>query len=164
MLGIAFDRYDVNRFRLMRMHVDRKSEIARQIAADLMPRSARVIAAHHVPVLLHEQRVRTRRMHRDPMHAVTDLGVRVRNILRVQPAIDRLPRFSPSSVRNAPAAEIAMEIRSGLFGSRRMVCKHIPPAPGCHFGPVSLPRSPANSCQDFPPSFDWNNAASSTPA
>src|SRR5947208_9926231 len=93
MLRIALDRYDVNRFRLMRMDVDRKSEIARQITADLMPRSARVIAAHHVPMLLHEQRVRARRMHRDPMHAVTDLRVRVRNVLRVQPAIDRLPCF-----------------------------------------------------------------------
>src|SRR6478672_4111502 len=94
MLRIALDRYDVNRFRLMRMNVDRKSEIAWQIAADLIPRTARVIAAHYIPMLLHEQRVRARRMHRDPMHAVTDLRVRVRNVLRMQSAIDRLPRFS----------------------------------------------------------------------
>ena len=44
----------------------------------------------------------------------------------------------PSSVRNAPAAEIAMYIRSGLLGSRMMVCRHIPPAPGCHFGPGAV--------------------------
>src|SRR6476469_4975914 len=94
MLRIALDRYDVNRFRLMRMNVDRKSEIARQIATDLMPRTARVVAAHYVPMLLHEQRVRARRMHRDPMHAVTDLRVRVRDVLRVQSAIDRLPCFA----------------------------------------------------------------------
>src|SRR5262249_24220210 len=94
MLRIALDWHDVNRFGLMRVNVDWKSEIAWQIAADLMPRTAGVIAAHNVPVFLHEQSVWTRRMHRDPMHAVTDLRVRVRNVLRVQPAIDRLPRFS----------------------------------------------------------------------
>src|SRR5438034_7878213 len=41
-----------------------------------------------------------------------------------------------SSVRKAPAAEIAMYIRPGVFGSSKIVCRHIPPAPGCHFGPV----------------------------
>jgi hypothetical protein len=35
-----------------------------------------------------------------------------------------------SSVRNAPAAEMAMKIRSGLLVSRRIVCRHNPPAPG----------------------------------
>ena len=44
----------------------------------------------------------------------------------------------PSSVRKAPAAEMAMNIRSGSFGSRRMVCRHMPPAPGCHFGPDAV--------------------------
>src|SRR2546423_1944013 len=70
----------------------------------------------------------------------------------------------PSSVRNAPAAEIATEIRFGLVGSSKIVCKHIPPAPGCHLGPVSCLRRPDNSPHDFPPSRDTNNAASSTPA
>src|SRR5690606_27031385 len=45
-----------------------------------------------------------------------------------------------------------------------IVCRHMPPAPGCHFGPESWPRSPASSCQDLPPSVERNNAASSTPA
>src|SRR5205814_9138575 len=45
-------------------------------------------------MFLHEQRVRACRMHRDPMHAMTDLRVWVRNVLRVQSAIDGLPRFS----------------------------------------------------------------------
>src|SRR5271163_2611657 len=45
-----------------------------------------------------------------------------------------------------------------------MVCRHIPPAPGCHEGPVPCWRSPDSSCQESPPSFDRNNAASSTPA
>src|SRR5580704_16323938 len=70
----------------------------------------------------------------------------------------------PSSVRNAPAAEMAMYIRSGLLGSRMMVCRHIPPAPGCHIGPVPCPRRPESSCQFSPPSVDRNSAASSTPA
>ena len=38
-------------------------------------------------------------------------------------------------VRKAPAAEIAINILSGLLGSKRMVWRHIPPAPGCHLGP-----------------------------
>ena len=53
MLGIALDRHDVDRFRFVRMHVDGKAEIGGQIAADLMPHVTRIIAAHHVPVLLH---------------------------------------------------------------------------------------------------------------
>src|SRR2546427_8875488 len=50
----------------------------------------------------------------------------------------------PSSERKAPAAEMATYIRRGLLGSSRTVCRHIPPAPGCHFGPVPWPRSPAD--------------------
>src|SRR5579864_305681 len=70
----------------------------------------------------------------------------------------------PSSVRNAPAAEIAMYMRCALVGSRMIVCRHMPPAPGCHFGPVPCPRSPESSCQFLPPSVERNSAASSTPA
>src|SRR6266576_49552 len=35
-----------------------------------------------------------------------------------------------------------------------MLCRHMPPAPGCHCGPVPWPRSPESSCQDLPPSFE----------
>src|SRR5215471_1972723 len=69
-----------------------------------------------------------------------------------------------SSVRNAPAADIAMYTRLGSLGSRMTLCKHMPPAPGCHCGPVPWPRRPLSSCQLVPPSFDLNSAASSTPA
>src|SRR5262249_26697150 len=72
--------------------------------------------------------------------------------------------FPASSVRNAPAAEMAITIRLGLLGSMMTVCRHIPPAPGCHFGPELCPRSPASSCQFWPPSLEKNKAASSTPA
>jgi hypothetical protein len=50
---------------------------------------------------------------------------------------DRRPRFigrhvwPASSLRNTPAAEMAMTIRPGWRGSSRIVCRHIPPAPGC---------------------------------
>src|ERR1043166_6227887 len=47
--------------------------------------------------------------------------------------------FPPSSLRNAPAAEIAIKIRPAFFGSSTIVCRHIPPAPGCHFGPKWQP-------------------------
>src|SRR5437763_10512694 len=70
----------------------------------------------------------------------------------------------PSSVRNAPAAEIAIQIRFGSLGSRMMVCRHMPPAPGCHLGPVPCPRKPDSSCQSFPPLVERKIAASSTPA
>ena len=40
-------------------------------------------------------------------------------------------------------------MRFGLLGSRRMVCRPMPPAPGDHFGPVPWPRRPASSCQDL---------------
>src|SRR5881394_167643 len=40
----------------------------------------------------------------------------------------------------------------------------MPPAPGCHWGPVPWPRSPASSCHVVPASLERNSAASSTPA
>src|SRR5579884_1849607 len=70
----------------------------------------------------------------------------------------------PSSVRNAPAAEIAMKMRWGLLGSWMIVCRHRPPAPGCQYLPVSWLRSPGSSCQFCPPSVVRKRAASSTPA
>src|SRR5258706_16393331 len=68
------------------------------------------------------------------------------------------------SVRKAPAAEIAMYILSGLLGSIRIVCRHIPPAPGDQWGPVPWPRSPESSSHVCPPSVVRNIAAPSTPA
>src|SRR5438309_9859939 len=54
-------------------------------------------------------------------------------------------------------------MRWGLLRSSMMVCKHIPPAPGCHRLPFTS-RSPASSCQVCPPLPDRNKAASSIPA
>src|SRR6266496_4684184 len=94
MLGIALDRHDIDRFRLVRVHVDRKSEIGWQISADLLPRITGVVAAHHVPMFLHEQRVRARRMERDPMHAMANFRCWIRKKLRMQAVIDWLDRKS----------------------------------------------------------------------
>src|ERR1700734_3326255 len=69
-----------------------------------------------------------------------------------------------SSERNGPAAEMAMTMRSGLVGSRMMVWRQRPPAPGCQCGPVSLRRRPEGSCQCKPPSVDLKSPASSAPA
>ena len=73
------------------MDVDREAEIGWQVAADLVPRIPSVIAAHDVPVLLHEQHVRMRAMHGDVVHAVTDLGARIRNAFGLEAAVDRSP-------------------------------------------------------------------------
>src|SRR5438132_1681967 len=43
-------------------------------------------------MLLHEQSVRTRRMHGDAMNAVTHFCCRLGNVLRVESLVDWLPR------------------------------------------------------------------------
>lgn len=92
MFRVAFDRHNVNRLRLVRVHLDGKTKITRQVAADFSPLLAGIIAAQHVPMLLHEEHLGTRRMHRDAMDAMTDLRIRVGQfVLRLQAAIDRPP-------------------------------------------------------------------------
>ena len=49
-----------------------------------------------------------------------------------------------------------MKMRCGLLGSSRMVCRHMPPAPGCQRDPEPWPRSPGSSCQVCPPSVERN--------
>src|SRR4029453_15839654 len=91
MLGVAGDRHDVDGLRLVGGHVDGKAEVAGRVAAHLAPRGAAVVAAHDVPVLLHEEHVRTRRMAGHAMYAVPDLGGRIRNLLRTEAVIDWAP-------------------------------------------------------------------------
>ena len=57
-----------------------------------------------------------------------------------------------------------MTIRPGSRGSRMIVWRHIPPAPGCQVRADGWVRSPGSSCHVRPPSPDRNSAASSTPA
>ena len=54
---------------------------------------------------------------RDAMDAEADLGVRVGNVLRLQARLIGFHVLPPSSVRKAPAAEMAMKMR---FGIRRI--------------------------------------------
>src|SRR4029077_20917871 len=84
--------------------------------------------------------------------------------------LDRNPLFvgfhdlPPSSVRNTPAAEMAMNILSALVGSMRIVCRQSPPAPGAQPEAESCVRRADSSAQLWPPSVDLKRAASSTPA
>src|SRR4030066_301974 len=60
-----------------------------------MPRLAGIVAAHDVPVLLHEQHTWTRPVHRNAMNAVSDLGVRVRKlVLGLEAMVHRPPRLA----------------------------------------------------------------------
>ena len=58
-LRVAEDRHDIDGLGLVCVNGDRETEIGRQIAAHLRPRLASVVAATNVPMLLHEDRVRT---------------------------------------------------------------------------------------------------------
>src|ERR1700694_4229640 len=75
----------------MRMDVDYKPEISGQVPAHLLPRLAGIIAAHYVPVFLHEQDIGARWMHGNPVNAVAHLSRRLGDLLGVQAPIDRLP-------------------------------------------------------------------------
>src|SRR5690606_20744463 len=81
-----------------------------------------------------------------------------------RPRLSGCQLLPASSLRKEPAADMAVKIRLGLLRSSRIVCRHMPPAPGCHFGPEAWPRSRASPRQDLPPSVERNNAASSTHA
>ncbi len=91
MFRIALDRDDVYRVGLVGVNVDHETKIARQVAAHLVPQFTAVVAAHHIPVLLHEQHFRAVGMHGDAVHAVTHFGVRVGDVVGLQPAVDRPP-------------------------------------------------------------------------
>src|SRR5690606_32004490 len=57
MFGVAFYGDDVYRFRYVGMYIDDKSKVGGKVAADLAPGFTGIIAAHDVPMLLHEQDV-----------------------------------------------------------------------------------------------------------
>jgi hypothetical protein len=56
-LRVAGDRDDVDGAGLMGVHVDGEPEVGRQVPGDLSPGLAGIVAAHDIPVLLHEQHV-----------------------------------------------------------------------------------------------------------
>src|SRR5665213_4068848 len=104
MLGIARDRNDIDRVRLMGVYGDGKSEVARQVATHLMPRVAGIVRSHHIPVFLHVKDLRTRRVHRYPVDAVTHFGFAAWNAVRSQPSIDRLPRAATVLAPKCPCS------------------------------------------------------------
>ena len=82
---------------------------------------------------------------------MADLGVGIRDALRAQAAVHRPPGLAPRHrTGTRPRPRCAANIRPGVAGSRMIVCRHIPPAPGCQDGPESWPRSPGSSCQLLP--------------
>ena len=91
MLGVARDRDDVDGVRLVRMHGDREAEVGRQVPADLVPRLASIVAAHDVPVLLHEEHAWARRVHRDAVDTMADLCRWIGNTFGAQAPVDRPP-------------------------------------------------------------------------
>src|SRR6185312_76472 len=91
MLRIALDWDNVNRLRLMRMHIDREAEIGWEVAAYLAPGFAGIVGAHYIPVLLHEQHIRARGVQRDAVDTVPDFSGRIWHEIGLEPAIDRLP-------------------------------------------------------------------------
>ena len=107
MLPVALDRDDIDGVRLVGVNVDRETEVGRQVAADLPPGLAGVVAAHDVPVLLHEQDIGRERVHGDVMNAVSDFGAWSGMHSERSPRLIGCHVLPPSSVRNAPAAEMA---------------------------------------------------------
>lgn len=73
-LGVALDGGDVDGVGLVGMDCDGEAEVAGEIAADLLPELAGVVAAHDVPVFLHEEDVGAGGMEGDAVDAVADLG------------------------------------------------------------------------------------------
>src|SRR5436189_4871132 len=92
MLGIAFDRDDINRLRLMRVHLDGKTEIRWEITTYFVPHLTRIIGAHHVPMFLHEENARSRSVHGNPMDTMADVRLRVGDFVGgLKTAINRPP-------------------------------------------------------------------------
>ena len=128
-----------------------EAEVGGQVAADLVPGVAGVVAAHHVPVLLHEQHVgrdgcMAMRCTQWPTSAVGS-GM----YCELQSAVDGLPGLAAVvGAERAGGGDGDEDPRRDRLGSRRMVCRHMPPAPGCQCGPEPWPRRPESSCHVLP--------------
>ncbi len=92
--GITLHRNDVDRFGFVGVHADGKTEIAGQVATHFGPGISPIVAAHNVPVVLHEQHVGVGRMHGEAMDAMARLTFRLRHKIRMKSTVHRLPGFS----------------------------------------------------------------------
>src|SRR6184192_2529509 len=103
-------------------------------------------------------------MHRDAMNTVADLRNGIRHVLRMQTAIDRLPRLTAVVGPERACGRDRYENPLAIFRIEKngmethAACAWLPFRAGVMFSQTN------NSCHDFPPSFDSNSAASSTPA
>jgi hypothetical protein len=66
---------------------------------------------------------------------VPHLGLLLRDLAESRPLLIGSQLAPPSSERKAPAALMAVKMRCSSVGWSRIVCRHSPPAPGCHCGP-----------------------------
>src|SRR5439155_24952073 len=80
--------------RVVGVDIGGKTEARWEVSAHLLPRVAAVVTPHDVPVLLHEEHVGPRRVHRDAVDAVPNLALLVRELARPQAAVDRAPRLA----------------------------------------------------------------------
>jgi hypothetical protein len=122
-LRVALDRDDVDGVRLVGVYGDGEAEIAGQVTADLLPGVAGVVTAHHVPMLLHEQHVRARRVHGNIVDAVAHLGLRIGQlVLGVQAVGRRTPGLSAAIRVEGAGLRLRWRARCGwILGSSRMV-------------------------------------------
>ena len=105
-----------------RQHVDfhrRHGRQVRTIGAHASPpsvsrRPARVVAAHDVPVLLHEQRLEPRRVRRNAVHAMPDLASRSGICSECSPRLIGCQDLPPPSVR--PGLTRRRSARSARIG------------------------------------------------
>ena len=94
MFAVALDGNDVDSFGFVGVNVNDEAEIGGKIAADFVPLIAGVIAAHDVPMFLHEENIGTRRMQGDVMDTVADFGVLIGNVRGTEAAVDGRPGFA----------------------------------------------------------------------
>src|SRR5207244_1719163 len=145
-LGVALDRHNVDGIRLVRVDGDREAEVGRQVPADLVPRLAAVVAAHDVPVLLHEQRVRPGRVHREAVDAVAHLPLLVR-----PPSVERKSAAS-STPANTVSGSVSEGSRCHTRANSQGCC--VPSYHWCVPGTPSYVNSLPTGSQVLPPSSE----------
>ena len=114
MLRIAFDRENIDGLWLVRVDIDHEAKVGWQVATDLLPRLACILAAHHIPMFLHVENIRTGTVHGNTVNTVADFSIRIWHEFGMQPAVDRFPRSSgviaPEDARSLDGDEDAVGV------------------------------------------------------
>ena len=148
----------------MRVHVDDEAKIGGKIAADLAPAVAGVVAAHHVPMLLHEEHIWPRAVHGDMMNAVAHLSSGVGHHWRHQALVDRLPCLAAivgSEGSGGGDGDVHALLVGGIDDNgvqTHAARSRLPVRAG------TVAAQTGELLQLSPPSADLKSAASSTPA